>query len=362
MVIHHLGDPIIYILKPDERSHVPSLIRSSGFTGNVWYCPENGTSRDANDALIQTYSEQLKKAPTAPGDLIVVDRSAESGYRIQSRRGLLQKLADSARLPPSSIVYCSQNSRVRDPSPDAPRWVFAHHYCLSMAERWRATDDYGFLSAPAKALVLVNKVRPHRLAALWLMEQRGLSSRCEITWGGSEVLYNQARLAEEFAKHLPAFMPAVSYRRQTRIIPAEIEGPEGTPLSLVRETMIEFVLESDYLHWFDRFTEKTLKPVATHRPFIVFGPAGVLEKLRELGFRTFDGVINEAYDRIENPQDRLNACLDALETVFQSDPLAFKRAVMPICAHNQRHLANGLPDRVRTLFASGLCGGSAGVP
>lgn len=46
-------------------------------------------------------------------------------------------------------------------------------------------------------------------------------------------------------------------------------------------------------------TEKTARPLLTETPFIVFGPKNYLMNLRRLGFKTFDGLIDETYDEYE---------------------------------------------------------------
>ena len=40
---------------------------------------------------------------------------------------------------------------------------------------------------------------------------------------------------------------------------------------------------------------------------------GSLEFIRQLGFKTFDGIIDETYDTIDNPEDRRNALVLEIE-------------------------------------------------
>ena len=51
-------------------------------------------------------------------------------------------------------------------------------------------------------------------------------------------------------------------------------------------------------------SEKTWKPIAQFHPFIIFGRPGVLAKLKELGFKTFDKWWDESYDTIEDNDNR----------------------------------------------------------
>jgi hypothetical protein len=51
-------------------------------------------------------------------------------------------------------------------------------------------------------------------------------------------------------------------------------------------------------------TEKTFKPIKHGQLFFIVGPAGSLQALRDLGYRTFDSVLDNSYDRIENNTNR----------------------------------------------------------
>ena len=45
-----------------------------------------------------------------------------------------------------------------------------------------------------------------------------------------------------------------------------------------------------------RITEKPFKPLLCFQPFIVLGPVGALQLIREYGFETFPGLFDESYD------------------------------------------------------------------
>ena len=87
-------------------------------------------------------------------------------------------------------------------------------------------------------------------------------------------------------------------------------------------------------------SEKSFKPLAHKHPFLIYGSLGTLQYLRDLGFETFDHVIDESYDRVPNAtsvkinqfgdyiysMDRLNsiiAVLDNLLNMFEQDHKLF---------------------------------------
>lgn len=62
-------------------------------------------------------------------------------------------------------------------------------------------------------------------------------------------------------------------------------------------------------------TEKTYKVIAQNKPFIAFSTPYFLEGLRELGFKSFNGIINEDYDLIVNDNERLEAVVQEIKRI-----------------------------------------------
>ena len=53
-------------------------------------------------------------------------------------------------------------------------------------------------------------------------------------------------------------------------------------------------------------TEKVFKPIANYMPFIFVAFHGALDELRKLGFKTFEGFIDESYDKEPDYATRMN--------------------------------------------------------
>jgi len=77
------------------------------------------------------------------------------------------------------------------------------------------------------------------------------------------------------------------------------EPYENSYFSIVSETAFP---ESTYFS-----TEKIFRPMLHFHPFIVYGSPFTLRNLQELGFKTFDGFIDESYDNILSPFKRMQA-------------------------------------------------------
>jgi hypothetical protein len=80
---------------------------------------------------------------------------------------------------------------------------------------------------------------------------------------------------------------------------------------------IEAVAETDPVSNF-WFTEKTAKCLATGKPFVLVNGFKSLEKLRSMGFFTYDSVIDESYDEEPTPTCRINAIVQSLKELYNS--------------------------------------------
>ena len=77
------------------------------------------------------------------------------------------------------------------------------------------------------------------------------------------------------------------------------------------EVVLETLFDDDRLH----LTEKILRPIACGHPFMLVATHGSLEYLRSYGFETFDQLIDESYDAIEDPAERLQAIVREMKRI-----------------------------------------------
>jgi len=80
--------------------------------------------------------------------------------------------------------------------------------------------------------------------------------------------------------------------------------------SAYSQIVVELVLETT--DWPDSFhiTEKTLRPIYYKRPFILVGARGFMDKLRQLGFKTFENIIPNYYENFDYCVEQAFECLD----------------------------------------------------
>jgi len=163
-------------------------------------------------------------------------------------------------------------------------WI-EHHDWFRLNESlwWNAMDYHRYMPSKClthRALVAMNQHKPSRdiffdSLAPWL-------DQCIWSYGEKSLPNDIDRSFPEWQR----FMNPQWY--------------DSTFCSIAVETRIDTV-------W---ATEKSFKPMAFYHPSIFLSAPGHLSKMKSLGFETFDNIIDETYDKIENYDDRCRAIID----------------------------------------------------
>lgn len=106
------------------------------------------------------------------------------------------------------------------------------------------------------------------------------------------------------------------------------------PVDIYNRTRYSFVTETEVSNQYSFFTEKIVKPMLAKRLFVVAAGQYYLRNLRSLGFRTFDGIVDETYDSIPDVTERITAACCAANSVTDVDQNLLKEIV----EHNYQHL------------------------
>lgn len=81
-------------------------------------------------------------------------------------------------------------------------------------------------------------------------------------------------------------------------------------------------------------SEKAFKPILCAHPFIILGNKHSLAKMREMGFKTFDGLIDESYDNMST-HDRFDGIINTLKQIHSIKyKLDWYKEVSYIIEHN----------------------------
>ena len=117
-----------------------------------------------------------------------------------------------------------------------------------------------------------------------------------------------------------------------------------TNFAEARDSLIYVPTETVYFGQRTHITEKTFKAIALEMPFVLVATAGSLEYLREYGFKTFDGIIDESYDLETNDVVRIEKVvklLKDLDNLSVEQRQQIHQACLPIVQHNFNHFYNG---------------------
>jgi hypothetical protein len=101
-----------------------------------------------------------------------------------------------------------------------------------------------------------------------------------------------------------------------------------TYFSLITETVCEY--DNSFR------TEKLWRSIIMGHPWITVANAGFYRDLKNIGFKTFDSLINEDFDQVEHTQSRLDRILTVVNDLVHSDLTAFVLAAEHICKYNQQ--------------------------
>ena len=95
-----------------------------------------------------------------------------------------------------------------------------------------------------------------------------------------------------------------------------------TNLNRYSDSLFEMVFETMYESCEGNIiqtSEKILKPFIQKKPFLTFSYTGIISELKELGFKTFDFIFSEEYDKLDNHTNRLYYVLDEYKTICNRD-------------------------------------------
>jgi hypothetical protein len=82
-------------------------------------------------------------------------------------------------------------------------------------------------------------------------------------------------------------------------------------------------------------TEKIFKPIRHAQPFVVFGTANTLATLRNLGYQTFDTLLDNSYDTEINNTERYKKTLNTITQMNQNSLHEFYVSCKDQLLHNQ---------------------------
>jgi len=119
------------------------------------------------------------------------------------------------------------------------------------------------------------------------------------------------------------------------------------------QAYFNFVVETHFDNDTIFLTEKTFKPILNLQPFVIIGNPGSLKLLKDLGYKTFETVIKEDYDKITNHKDRMSQLLKStfdLCNLSHKHHMRIQQIISNILNHNQTLLLSPKVNRINKLL------------
>jgi hypothetical protein len=110
-----------------------------------------------------------------------------------------------------------------------------------------------------------------------------------------------------------------------------------------KHSFVNLVTETRFCSPMPNIGEKTLKPIAAFRPFIIMAAPKTLKLVKQLGFKTFDCWWDESYDEILNHHERFEAIYNLTLYILNKDKKELSELLQDmseVLHHNYNNLKN----------------------
>jgi len=179
--------------------------------------------------------------------------------------------------------------------------------------------------------------REYRIKFVELLQQNNLHNNCKTSFNSTDPEHNIHYTNHVFKNVL--FKPKIILDTFATTS-ASSNSSADFDISDYANTKFEVVLETLFDDSRIQLTEKALRPIACGHPFILASTTGSLAYLRDYGFKTFDGIIDESYDLESDPVKRLQMIVVEMKKITQwtaEEQQHNWNKINQITAHNKQH-------------------------
>jgi hypothetical protein len=122
------------------------------------------------------------------------------------------------------------------------------------------------------------------------------------------------------------------------------------PWKIYNNTWFSIILETQS-EGYPMVSEKSGKCLLGRRLFVNFGNSGVLKLIRQMGYQTFESVIDESYDDEIEEIKRFEMAWNQVESLLSMNPTQVIDRILPILQHNQQLFLDSNHDQeLRDIF------------
>jgi hypothetical protein len=286
------------------------------------------------------------------GDLRVLFyyHEGDNPERIKHR---LDQLALHHQLPSDCYVFVSANSA----ADQLPGFVYFADFELWYWQRNHGQPPLAVHSRPREhEFTVLNRLhKSWRATAMADLHRQGILNRSYWSYCETGVLDNNNPIeidlidglrsaTEQFLSHAPYISDELAQDERNNHAVTQSKYHENSYCNIVMETHFDADQSGGSF-----LTEKTFKPIKHGQLFFIAGPAGSLRALQNLGYRTFDSVLDNSYDQIENSTERWKKLCGSIQQAQYQLNIRYIAALSDI-RYNQQLFQQRKTQRLNTLL------------
>jgi hypothetical protein len=237
------------------------------------------------------------------------------------------------------------------------------YYALNINKSMAKEYNYDFISFNR----IINNDRSYRIYFISLLKAQGLLEHGLVSFNVADNLFDDwhdevadsnSKLSERAKQHAEQHLVDID-----KLIIDRAELPGSASADIPRDADAFWHVVTETVFYYDKLhlTEKIFKPIVSKQPFMLLAAPGNLAYLRSYGFKTFDGIIDESYDLIEDNDRRTEAVVEQLHWYCNLTPgekTDVIKQLEPIIDYNFHHfygefrhiITRELLDNTKTLF------------
>jgi hypothetical protein len=213
---------------------------------------------------------------------------------------------------------------------------------------------------------LVSNDRSYRCYFVSLLAEKSLLKQGQVSFGlpteqaswQEEILDPNTKLSPKAVAHIQTHLP-----KERLVIDNEhVLGSASADIPrCINDSFWHIVTETVFYYDKLHLTEKIFKPIAMKQPFMLLGAPGNLAYLKSYGFKTFEGIIDESYDLIQDNDQRIEAVAEQLAwycSLSAEEKQRVIETIAPIVEYNFHHfygefkhiITRELLDNTKILF------------
>jgi hypothetical protein len=265
----------------------------------------------------------------------------------------LDQLALHHRLPSDCYVFVSANSA----ADHLPGFVYFADFELWYWQRNHGQSPLAVHSQPReREFTVLNRLhKSWRATAMADLQRHGILDRSYWSYCETGVLDNNNPIeidlidglrsaTEQFLTHAPYVSDELGQHERNNHAVTQSKYHVNSYCNIVMETHFDADQSGGSF-----LTEKTFKPIKHGQLFFVAGAVGSLQALRDLGYRTFDSVLDNSYDTIVDNTQRWKKLCDSVQQARHQLDVRFEACRRDI-EHNQQLFQQRKTQRLNTLL------------